>query len=119
MSKSTTCLGKNGPLTEYDSEWEAQDTAEHVEREHGRSMEPYQCDTCNKWHLSPKDRQTPSVTCTYCKDSSGGKPKQAYKDEESARKRADIICEEREVSLRAYKCEYGMGWHLTSRSDAY
>ncbi|MEI7902508.1 MAG: hypothetical protein WCK89_19840 [bacterium] len=46
-------------------------------------------------------------------DSFGGQPKDAYATEQDAKRRASIIRKESSVSLRAYACQYGNGWHLT------
>ena len=40
------------PLTEYDTQNEAQDGAAYISKQYGgEPMIPYQCPTCSKWHL--------------------------------------------------------------------
>jgi len=112
--KSMQCVGKGSGqyVTEYDSFEEAQAGAEHVEWTHGRQFLPYQCDRCGQWHLTPRDRQTPSTRCSYCRGSNG-RPKDAYDTERDAQRRADILHQEKGIRLRVYKCPHGHGWHLT------
>jgi len=112
--KSKTCTGKKTgkPLTEYGSESEAGEAAKYASAEYKRHLTPYLCQTCNKWHLSPANRQTPSKKCAFCAGSDG-QPKDAYGTEQDAKRRATIIRKESGVSLRAYACHYGNGWHLT------
>ena len=83
--KSDTCVGKvsGKPLTEYDSEAEAREGAEHARQRYGRKLLPYACDTCGKWHLSPAERQTPSRECPTCRGADG-KPKESYRSEQEA-----------------------------------
>jgi hypothetical protein len=71
--KSTTCFSKNtgNPLTEYISEYDAEDGASYIKKTYGNNLSPYQCNCCGGWHLSPKNRQTPSVKCPECTDSNG------------------------------------------------
>lgn len=111
--KSATCVGKKSgrPLTEYHSQAEAQNAADYVSSAHGREMTPYRCARCGYWHLSPTERQTPSKECTYC-SGSDGRPKANYESQSDAERRAEILCREQGVTLRAYPCPYG-GWHLT------
>jgi len=105
--KSKTCFRRDGkPLAEYYSEREAQENADYVNTSYGRDMIPYQCEKCDLWHLAPESRHTPSERCEECK-------KQFYDSEESAQKRADIICLEDGVILRIYECHHYKGWHLT------
>lgn len=115
--KSDTCVGKKSgkPLTEYDSQHEAQEGADHANSTYGQGLVPYQCDRCEMWHLSPENRQTPSTRCGYCRGSDG-KPKESYGSAEDAQRRADILRREQGVSLQVYACEYGSGWHLTRSS---
>jgi hypothetical protein len=113
--KSETCVGRvsGKPLTEYDSEAEARDGADHARQRYGRSLVPYECDTCGKWHLSPASRQTPSSACPVCRGADG-KAKESYRNEREARRRASIIRGEQGADLQVYACEHGHGWHLTS-----
>ena len=112
--KSETCVGKKTgkPLTEYDSEAEAQEGADYANANYGRQLTPYQCDRCSKWHLSPKERQTPSSKCPVF-TGSDGKPKDAYQSRRDAERRAAILRKEQKAVLQVYECEHGKGWHLT------
>lgn len=111
--KSTTCQSKQTgrPLTEYQTKPEATRAASSI-----GEMVAYKCRRCSLWHLSPARNHTPSSSCTYC-TSSAGKPKQTYRSEDEARRRARLIKEERGVSLDVYPCPHGDGWHLTKRSS--
>jgi hypothetical protein len=112
--KSTTCFGKQTgqPLTEYSSEYDAQSAAEYASFRHGQHLTPYKHDKCNKWHLSPKDRLTPSSTCSQC-TGSNMVPKALYETESAAQKRANILYEEQGIELKVYECRYSFGYHLT------
>ena len=111
--KSDSCFSKrNGkPLTVYASKPEAQQSANY-ENQYGRNLVPYQCRKCGEWHLSPKDRQTPSTKCRHC-TGLAGKYKDLYESEADAGKRAAILRKEEGISLTVYKCPYEDGWHLT------
>ena len=100
-SKSKTCTGKKTgkPLTEYGTEDEAREAARYASANYKR-------------HLTPVNRQTPSVKCAFCVGQDG-RPKDAYSTEKDAKLRAGIIRKESGISLRAYACQYGNGWHLT------
>ena len=115
--KSSTCFGKQTgqPLTEYDSEVEAEDSANYARMMFEKDMEPYQCDVCDKWHLSPKDRKTPSSKCLHCVGGNG-KAKALYRNKPEAVQRAKIIAQEQGKKLFAYPCGYADGWHLTKNS---
>lgn len=112
--KSETCFGKatGKPLSEYFSENEAQDAAMYVNEAHDCDMVPYNCKKCGMWHLSPRDRHTPSEKCSNCTDGDG-KPKRIYRTREDAERRAEILKRERSVQLRVYECPYNNGYHLT------
>jgi hypothetical protein len=112
--KSVTCVGKKTgkPLTEYDSEQEAKKGAAYARKNYQSKLVPYPCDRCGMWHLSPVDRQTPSQKCTRC-TGADGKPKDSYRTEADARRRAGILRKEQGAVLRVYPCEHGNGWHLT------
>ena len=112
--KSDTCVGKKTgrPLTEYDSLEEAQDGADHANATYKQDLTSYQCDVCGLWHLSPKDRQTPSTKCRFC-TGADGREKDAYRSQKEAQRRTDILKQEQGVALKVYKCEYSDAWHLT------
>lgn len=112
--KSNTCFKKNGePLSVYPSREEAERSAVY-EKNRNKELElvPYLCNKCSGYHLSPKSRQTPSRTCSYCIDREG-KRKELYKTREDALRRATIICKERRIKLDVYSCYYELGYHLT------
>jgi len=111
--KSISCFKKDGePLSQYYSEYEANEGASYIKQKHGLDLVPYDCPKCGYWHLSPIDRQTPSKECIYCTDSHG-KHKELYETEETAKIRAEIIKEEQGIKLKVYKCPKQEGWHLT------
>lgn len=112
--KSRTCISRTSqqPLTEYASRDEAQEAASYLQAAKGLCMAPYQCKRCGLWHLCPMERQTPSKACPYCCDGHSV-PKQTYRTEADALRRAEIIGRERGISLRAYECPHFEGWHLT------
>ncbi len=114
--KSDTCFNKlNGrPLSEYYSKTEALESADYAKRKFGQNLVPYKCNNCGFWHLSPKNRQTPSKTCPYCTDRNGNY-KELYQTKTDAEKRAKILFQENHVKLSVYKCPYSNGWHLTKK----
>lgn len=113
-TKSTSCYSKRTgePLTEYYSEYEAQEGANYANDQYDNNLVPYQCTKRHLWHLSPKDRQTPSVRGCGCVDSAGN-GKALYDSKEYAEGRANILHKEQGVNLAVYKCPYSDGWHLT------
>lgn len=112
-NKSTTCMGKNsGPLTEYTTQSNALAASAYVERVHGRPMVAYCCQRCRMWHLAAAERHTPSHPCGVCVGSDR-QPKQSYRTESEAERRAKILEREQRVRLRSYACPHGDGWHLT------
>ena len=112
--KSETCIGKatGKPLTEFDSLLEAQEGADYANKTYRSNLTPYACETCGMWHLSPKNRQTPSEKCPFCKGADG-QMKDAYQSRKDAQRRADILRQEQGVSLKVYACEHSDKWHLT------
>jgi len=113
--KSYSCTAKKTgrPLTEYDSKAEAKAAAKHANQTYAvNNLVPYKCSKCGLWHLSPRDRQTPSETCSRCRGADG-MLKESYASESDARSRADILRKEQGVLLSVYECEFGNGWHLT------
>jgi hypothetical protein len=113
-AKSATCRGKKTlkPLTEYESEAEALEGANYAREKFSSPMVPYRCAACDKWHLSPASRQTPSHKCSRC-TGADGTPKDSYRNQQEARRRAAILRQEQGATLRVYSCEHGDGWHLT------
>ena len=111
--KSATCFGRTSgkPLTAYGSEAEAREGAAHARNRSGARLLPYRCDRCGKWHLAPAHRHTPSSACPRCR-SANGRPKESYRTEAEARRRADILSREQGLHLKVYPCAHGNGWHL-------
>jgi len=112
--KSGSCFSKSHgkPLTVYASISEAQRSANYINYQYEKKLVPYQCSKCGEWHLSPEDRQTPITKCRHCR-SFDGKHKDLYDSEVDAGKRATILKKEKGISLKAYKCPYNDGWHLS------
>jgi len=115
MPKSSTCFKANGePRSEFYGEGDALSAAEHAAEKYGTvGLVPYRCSECEMWHLSPGGRVTPSEPCPAC--YSDGRAKESYETHADAQRRANIIMNERNVSLDVYECPYGNGWHLTKQ----
>lgn len=112
--KSNSCRSTQGkPLSEYFSEIDALNAADHVNQTYGRQMSAYKCQNCDYWHLSPQAHHTPSVPCHVC-TGSDMQAKSTYRNKQEATQRAEIIRKENGRRLKVYKCEYSNGWHLTS-----
>ncbi|MGF1689046.1 hypothetical protein L4C36_20585 [Photobacterium japonica] len=112
--KSSTCFGKinQQPLSVFSMECLANEAAKHANNEYGRDLVSYHCNVCSHWHLTPKRRQTPSRTCTFCRGGNG-EYKELYPTKEVSKQRAKIINDERFIKLKSYKCPHYDGWHLT------
>lgn len=112
--KSDTCFGRisGKPLVEYYLKRDALEAAEYSKAEYKNELVPYTCERCNKWHLSPKSRQTPSKTCDLC-TATDGSNKESYKTKTDAKTRAGIIRNERGINLFVYQCQHYNGWHLS------
>ena len=118
--KSSTCYGKSTgkPLTEYGSYFEANQGAIYTNGRYGSNLEPYQCDTCYLWHLSPQERQTATSRSSYCTCvGSDGRSKDAYRTYRDAARRAEILREETRVMLSVYECHDSGLWHLTHLTE--
>jgi len=108
-SKDVVCCNKNGePRVAYSSEREAKNAAEDYRRNRISIMVSYKCKNCGKWHLSPKNHNTPSIECEYCR-------KQLYSTKKVAENRAKIIWEKRKENLNVYECPVYNGFHLTHK----
>lgn len=113
MIKSKTCQTKTGKfLSEYEIEADAWSAAEYEGKLRNIDLVPYLCSKCSRWHLSPKNRITPSRKCSYC-SGRDRKPKESYRSKADAARRAEIIHQETGQSLKMYECKRGEGWHLT------
>ncbi len=119
LKESDTCFGKisGKPLKYYNSEIKAKEAAEYFRSIYGNEQVPYLCDVCGYWHLSPVDRQTRCRTCS-CLDSNGN-PKQLYFTYHDAKKRRNIIAQEKGINLAIYKCDSNEGYHLTHMHKDY
>lgn len=115
--KSRSCRSKKTgkPLSEYLSEYEAQEGADYVKYAYKTDVIPYQCTQCKRWHLSPvKDIQ--NTICDYCVDQYGSL-KDLYPTKQDAQKKIELLYQEQNIRLSFYKCPYYDGWHLTKRSS--
>ena len=115
--KSATCNSSKGqPLTEYPSRASASEAAKYVAEQHRLDLVPYRCSRCDYWHLSPRERNTPSDDCSFC-TSASGEAKALYRSKSDAVSRAQIIGAERGLRLKVYRCPHHKGWHLTRADD--
>lgn len=113
--KSATCFGSSGhPLSEYPARREAHDAAEYVNRSLRKKLVPYECGRCGQWHLSPAERQTPSLIACKCLDRYG-MPKALYETKDGARQRAKILSNEKALKLSVYQCPHTHGFHLSGK----
>ena len=112
-SHSSTCYGKisGKPLTQYDCYYKAMCAAAYVSEEHGKEMDPYQCEQCGLWHLSPIDRNVSHSSSCYGKIS--GKALTQYDCYYKAMCAAAYVSEEHGKEMVSYKCERCQLWHLT------
>lgn len=112
--KSEVCFSKKTgkALSSYKDKEEAERSAKYIKMTYDSQLSPYECNICDKWHLSPKSRHTPSRQCYSCTDRKG-KKKELYESEKDAQRRADILHEEQGVYLQTYECPHEHGWHLT------
>ena len=92
--KSTNCFSKktNEALSVYETEAEAQQSANYQRYENGRSLYPYHCERCGLWHLAPTETRINVLhnACS-CLDSSG-----KHKDLYLSREDAEKVAEQRE-----------------------
>jgi len=114
MSKrSTTCFKRNGePLMEYDSGFEAEDSAQFVLSKFNNEMTPYLCDSCGKFHLVLKGKVP--ISGNYACTDRDGQPKDSYESEETADRQVDYLYRAKQIALRSYHCYDCNYWHLTS-----
>lgn len=111
-----SCISKRTgqPLAAYEFEFEAESAAENSSLFSEQSLTYYRCSRCDHWHLTPKNRYTPSRPCEFCTAGSGG-AKELYQTKAGAECRATIIRRESHIHLRVYECPYQTGWHLTKQ----
>lgn len=109
----TPCLKKDGtPLSVYNTEAEATESAHYQKKERGIDLFPYQCDRCGFWHLTPVNGRPNQCSCT----DSNGKSKYLYPTREAAQQQLERE-RSRGYTLRIYPCEEGKGYHLTHTSS--
>ncbi|MCG8518529.1 MAG: hypothetical protein MI794_11120 [Pseudomonadales bacterium] len=111
-----SCISKRTgqPLAAYEFEFEAESAAEHSSLYSDNPLTHYKCSQCHHWHLTPKERYTPSQPCAFCIDSTGD-TKESYETKAGAENRATIIRRESGTHLRVYECPHQTGWHLTKQ----
>lgn len=114
MMKSETCFSTQGtPLSVYDTEDEAQGSADYQRQENGIELYPYRCKKCGLYHLAPQESRINVLDADCgCRDSQGGR-KTLYVTEEDARKVAESRMRKGERTLRVYRCPMRSGWHIT------
>lgn len=116
--KSTTCFSKNtnAPLSVYNTEAEAQQSANYQCR-NGRSLYPYRCTRCGLWHLAPQaSRINVLHNVCDCEDSVGDH-KDLYMSREDAEKARCKRESEGAGRLYIYQCPHGEGFHLTHKES--
>lgn len=109
------CINKNTgkPLSAYDTEKEAKESAKYSKKEFKLDLYPYKCEKCGKYHLAPKaskiDVQKNACSCT----DTNGKPKALYATKKDAEKQRVKSESEQKVKLYIFKCPEKKGFHLT------
>lgn len=115
--KSTTCFSKNKtPLSVYNSEQAAQESADYIYSQTQNCLTPYLCKNCSKYHLAPSDFYCNRLTsnCS-CVDHSGNR-KISYTTEADANRMKNIRALDG-IALTVYRCPQKNGWHLTSHAQ--
>lgn len=109
------CINKNTgkPLSAYDTEKEAKESAKYSKKEFKLDLYPYKCEKCGKFHLAPKASkisvQKNACSCT----DTNGKPKALYATKKDAEKQLTNSEKEQHVKLYIFKCPEKKGFHLT------
>lgn len=112
--KSKTCFSHKGePLSEYNTEEEAQESAKYLFSE-GKKMVPYYCVKCNKYHLKPEEFYCKKIKSSCNCKSHLGDIKCTYESKQDAEKMCAIRAQAG-IKLFVYKCPSGQGYHLTSK----
>jgi len=107
--KSRTCFNIKGePLTEYSSEYKAEEGANYAKRQYGRILYPYQCSKCGEWHLSP-------VKKGQCLNRKG-EPLIEYESRDDAEEGIIYARENYESNLVPYFCKDCGKWHLAPQN---
>lgn len=109
------CISKNTgkPLSAYETEKEAKESAKYSKKEFKLDLYPYLCENCGKYHLAPKaSKISVKQNACSCTDSNG-KPKALYATKKDAEKQLANSEKEQKVKLYIFKCPEGKGFHLT------
>ena len=118
--KSSSCFTSEGkPRSEYETEWEAQQSADYQRSANGIDLYPYPCTKCGKFHLAPVESKINVVNFNCgCTDSNGRK-KELYETRDDAQKVADARMKKGSGPLFVYPCESRRGFHLTHKNQFY
>lgn len=109
------CISKNTgkPLSAYETEKEAKESAKYSKKEFKLDLYPYKCENCGKYHLAPKaSKISVKQDACSCTDTNG-KPKALYATKKDAEKQQKNSEKEQKVKLYIYKCPDKKGFHLT------
>ena len=113
MAKECISKATGKPLSAYDTEKEAKESAKYSKKEFKLSLYPYKCENCGKYHLAPKaSKITVKQNACSCTDTNG-KPKALYGSKKDAEKQRINSEKEQKVKLYIYKCPDKKGYHLT------
>lgn len=112
-AKKCISKGTGKPLSVYETEKEAKESAKYSKKEFKLDLYPYKCENCGKWHLAPKaskiDVKQNACSCT----DTNGKPKALYATKKDAEKQLANSEKEQKVKLYIFKCPEKKGYHLT------
>lgn len=113
MGKSCISKATGKPLSAYETEKEAKESAKYSKKEFKLNLYPYKCENCGKYHLAPKaSKITVKQNACSCTDTNG-KPKALYGSKKDAEKQQINSEKEQKVKLYIYKCPEKRGYHLT------
>lgn len=113
MGKSCISKATGKPLSAYETEKEAKESAKYSKKEFKLNLYPYKCENCGKYHLAPKaSKITVKQNACSCTDTNG-KPKALYGSKKDAEKQQINSEKEQKVKLYVYKCPEKRGYHLT------
>ena len=114
--KSETCFSKdNKPLTYYETMEDALKGAKFLSEKINKTMKPYICDKCGKFHIKPKEtffNKNNNNNCS-CVDHLGNK-KDAYSTKLDAEKLINLRKDNNNIDLYIFKCPENNGYHITS-----
>lgn len=98
----------------YDTQEEAELSADYHNHCHGRDMTAYNCRKCGLWHLAPRGSGVTNDKCLFCMGSDGSQ-KTTYPTREAAERQAEHTRRATGLKLTAYRCPVGTGYHLTRK----